>query len=120
MNNFTNLVHKNHHILLKDFCCISEISDITETKDTHDLTSRKNRINATSRLDVFGNNLRTGLAIADSKKGSNFDDSFFKDFSLKYLVFSSLKEPLEELLWFLLLLYLLKCNSFILLFFGST
>jgi len=44
MDNFTDLVHKDHHILLQDFCSICKITDIAESEDTHNLSSRQDRV----------------------------------------------------------------------------
>ena len=48
MHDFTNLIHKDHHILLEYLRGISEISDVAEPEDTHDLVPREDRIDATT------------------------------------------------------------------------
>lgn len=48
MHNFTDLIHKEHHILLEYFSGISKISDVAESEDTHDLVPREDRVDATT------------------------------------------------------------------------
>ena len=48
MHDFSDLVHEDHNILLEDFCRICEITNITESEDTHDLASREDRVDATT------------------------------------------------------------------------
>ena len=58
MHDLSDLIHKGHYALLQDLSCISEISDIAETKDGHDLLPREDWIHTATATDVLGDNLR--------------------------------------------------------------
>lgn len=48
MHDFTDLIHKDHYILLEYLSGIREISDVAESEDTHDLVPREDRVDATA------------------------------------------------------------------------
>ena len=48
MHDLTDLIHKEHHILLEDLGGIREISDVAESEDTHDLVPWEDRVDATT------------------------------------------------------------------------
>jgi hypothetical protein len=57
MNNFTDLIHKDHDLFLQDFSGISEIANVTESEYAHNLGTSNDGIDTSTALDVFGNNL---------------------------------------------------------------
>jgi hypothetical protein len=57
MNNFTDLINKDHDLFLQDFSGISEIANVTESEYAHNLVTSYDGIDTSTALDVLGNNL---------------------------------------------------------------
>lgn len=54
MGDFSNFIHEEHDSSLEYFCCISEVTYITETEDSHDFFTSKHRINFSTLLHIRG------------------------------------------------------------------
>lgn len=70
----SNLVHKNHHVCLKNLSCIREISDVTETINPHYFLTWNDDIDKTRVFDNLANDLRACLPESDSQQSSDFND----------------------------------------------
>lgn len=57
MNNFADLINKDHDFFLQDFSGISEIANVTKSEYAHNLMTSNDGIDTSTALDVLGNNL---------------------------------------------------------------
>ena len=69
-----DFVHEHHHASLQHLSGVSEISDVAESEDGHDLLSRNHGVDLSSLPHILCNDLRACLTEPDCQKSSDLDD----------------------------------------------
>ena len=86
--NSCNLVDKDHHISFEYLCCVSEISDIAKSKDSHNFLTRNHSVYGGRIINDLTDDLGPGLAKANGKKFADFEDGVLKDLRFSNLKFA--------------------------------
>ena len=73
--NGSNLVDEDHHISFKNFSGVSEVTNIAETKDSHDLLTRNHHIYDSRILNDSTDNFSSSFTKTYSKKRADLHNS---------------------------------------------
>ena len=82
-----NLIDKHHHTLLKNFCCISEISNIAKSENGHHFFTRYHRVDFASFAHISSNDFRSCFPKTDCQQSPNFNDQAFQYLGFHCLFF---------------------------------
>lgn len=114
VSDFSDLIDEHHDLSLQDFCGISEVSYVAETKDgEHSLTCH-HWVDITSLTNILGNNFGPCVSEPECEQMTDLDDGLLKN---GCLVLSILSLIVAILLIFLIFLILKKCEHACLLHF---
>ncbi len=83
VHNLPNFIHKYHHTFLQNFCCVCEVSDVTEAENANDLFAWKHRVDFVTLLHIRNNNVAAGFTEAQGEQPSNLGQGLLQHFSLK-------------------------------------
>lgn len=84
---FSDVIYEKHHIFLKNFCGISEISNITEPINGAFFLSRNHGIYIPRFLHILSNNFRTGISESQSQQNTNFNNRIFNNIGFQIFPF---------------------------------
>lgn len=57
-----DLVYEDHYVSLENLCCVSEVSNVTESVNAHDFLARNDHVNELWVLNNFGDDFCSCLA----------------------------------------------------------
>lgn len=83
MHDFPDLIHKEHDSLLKHLRCVSELSDVAETKYSDAFVAGQQRVYIVSLLHVLTDDLRASLSEAYREQASDLGQRGLQHFCLQ-------------------------------------